>query len=348
VGAPQEIFIDPSIAGDSGTGTSGDPFGDLQFALDRQGTADYTRDATNGDRFNIKSGTAELLSTSLSLATYGTPTRDAPLIFQGFASTEGDGDFQAGTGIAEIDMQGNNSTIIAAGAGINFMHVHLHGTGNVAVFTADFNQHIIECEISEGTGGGITGGNLGPSVIGCHIHDTGGIGVNNCSLVLYNYFKNDGTTDFTTAIDSAAAVGSIVGNIISVDGSSNGIVVDHRNGGICSQNSIFSSGTSGTGITYTSPRDSALINNLVEGFNIGILYTPSTNQQPIYANNKVFNATTDFSQAGQTEALLVQLNEVLSATPFDKSGSDTFINRKTFFSPVDTGNVHGGAYKGAS
>ena len=304
------------------------------------------RDATNGNRLNTKSGTAELLDESLSLSTYGVPTRDAPIIFQGIASTAGDGDFQAGTGIGEIDMQGNNNTIIAAGSGIDFMHMHLRGTGSAVVITAASNQHVIECEISGGTGGGIVGNGFGPTVIGCHIHDTGGIGIDDCAAALYNYLKNDGTA-FTTAMITFINASPVIGNIISVSGSTNGIAVESREG-IISQNSIFSSGTSGTGITYTFARDSALMNNLVEGFGTGILYTPATVQQPIYANNAVFNATTDYSQAGQTEALLVNDNEVLSATPFGKSGSDTFANRKTYFAPVNTGNVHGGAYPAGS
>jgi hypothetical protein len=36
-------------------------------------------------------------------------------------------------------------------------------------------------------------------------------------------------------------------------------------------------------------------------------------------------------------------NESLGATPFAKSGSDTFANRFVYFAPADTGNVYGGA-----
>ena len=46
--------------------------------------------------------------------------------------------------------------------------------------------------------------------------------------------------------------------------------------------------------------------------------------------------------------MFVNDNETLSATPFDKSGSDTFANRYTYFAPVDTGNVRGGAYPSAA
>ena len=342
--APTESYVDPSIAANSGTGTIGDPWGDLQYGLDQ-----VTRDATNGDRFNVKSGTAELLTTSLSLTTYGTPTRDAPLIFQGYASAAGDGDLDAGTGSGEIDMQGNNFTIIAAGGGINFMHMHCHGTGSAYVLTMGTDQAVIECEISVGTGGGITGNTFGPSVIGCHIHDTGGIGINGGASTLFNYLKNDGTTDFTTAISSLTGSAAVIGNIISIDGSSNGIIVDVRSGGVVMGNSILAATGSGIGITYINSRSSSLMNNLVEGFSssgTGILYTVASIQQSVYANNGAFNNTTNYSQSGSVEALLVNDNETLGATPFDKSGADTFANRHTYFSPVNTGNVHGGAFVG--
>lgn len=72
-----EVYVDPSIAGDSGAGTVGDPYGDLEYALEQ-----VTRDATNGDRFNIKAGTDEILEFALDvIVDYGTPTRIAPLFF---------------------------------------------------------------------------------------------------------------------------------------------------------------------------------------------------------------------------------------------------------------------------
>ena len=52
-----EVYVDPAINGNSGTGTLVDPYGDLQYALDTK-----ARDSTNGDRFNIKAGTAEVLA----------------------------------------------------------------------------------------------------------------------------------------------------------------------------------------------------------------------------------------------------------------------------------------------
>jgi hypothetical protein len=58
--APTDSFIDPSIAGNSGSGTIGDPWGDCQHALDT-----VTRDATDGDRMCIKEGTDEIHTAAL-------------------------------------------------------------------------------------------------------------------------------------------------------------------------------------------------------------------------------------------------------------------------------------------
>ena len=88
-------YVDPAINANSGTGTLGDPFGDLQYALNT-----ITRNATDGDRINIKAGTAEVMAAAISLTTYGTPAQAAPLIFQGYTSAQGDG------GIGEINNGG--------------------------------------------------------------------------------------------------------------------------------------------------------------------------------------------------------------------------------------------------
>lgn len=88
-------YVNPAINADSGTGTIGDPFGDLQYALNT-----ITRDATNGDQINIKAGTAEVLAAALTLATYGTPTVTAPLIIRGYTAAASDG------GVGEISCGG--------------------------------------------------------------------------------------------------------------------------------------------------------------------------------------------------------------------------------------------------
>lgn len=105
-----EYYVDPAINANSGTGTIGDPFGDLQYGLNT-----VTRNATDGDRFNIKAGTAEVMAAAIDLTTYGTPTQAAPLIFQGYTSAQGDG------GIGEINNGGANVSVISSTT-LTFIH----------------------------------------------------------------------------------------------------------------------------------------------------------------------------------------------------------------------------------
>ena len=80
-------YVDPGSGSDvTGTGTVGSPWASVQHALDN-----ITRDATNGDQINIKAGTADVLSSPLTLATYGTTSATAPLSFRGYTSAAEDG-----------------------------------------------------------------------------------------------------------------------------------------------------------------------------------------------------------------------------------------------------------------
>lgn len=345
MGAPIKYFIDPAIAADTGAGTLADPWGDIQFALN---TA--TRNATHGDRMGVIGGTAELQTVALSLVTYGTPTFSAPLIFQGITAAGDDGDLETGTGIGAINMQGNNASIIAAGGGIFFRHMKLFNTGTAAVLNITTDQIVMQCEITQSTGGGIISDNSERStIVGNHVHDIGALGISRGGHVLFNYLKNDGTNDFTAAINAGA---NTANNIISIDGSSDGIRTTNIIAGSIANNSILSGGGTGKGIlTGTDELIVGIImNNLVEGFSgaggVGITINSTSRNNAIYAGNAAFNNTTNYSDGQKTEYLLVSDNETLSASPYDKTGPDTFANRDLYFSSVDTGNVHGGAFTG--
>lgn len=80
---PVNYYVDPAINANSGTGTIGDPFGDLQYALNT-----ITRSTTVGDQINIKAGTAEIQTSAITLATYGSPTK---LILRGYTTSANDG-----------------------------------------------------------------------------------------------------------------------------------------------------------------------------------------------------------------------------------------------------------------
>lgn len=331
--APTEIYVDPAINANSGTGTIGDPYGDLQYALD---TA--TRDATNGNRMNIKAGTAEVLTGAISLSAFGSPTAFAPLIFQGYATTAGDG------GQAEINGGAGDFSVMAA---VNFTHWHhikLCNTGTAAVLRLGQYSSITECELSDSTGGGLVGAAY--SIVSrLYVHDIAGVGVISAVHVDNSYFSNGAENKFTTAIEVPLS-GSAVRNIVVVDGSTNAIAV--QTGGIAKHNSIIATSGAGTGIALTGTFPGygcAIEANLVEGFSgpggRGIYLAGC--DQALCDRNALYNNSTNVARAANVDILYGE-NETLGASPFAKSGTLTYANRYSYFAPSDVGNVRGGAY----
>lgn len=345
MGALAETFVDPSIAADSGTGTIGDPFGDLQFAFNS-----VTRDATNGDRFNILTGTDEILAAALSLATYGTPTAAAPLLIEGFTAAAGDG------GIGGID--GNGSFGMWASSlldSIWMKNLHCHNSGSATIIDLDNDIAIVNVEVDTTTGSGIDIDASG-LVADCNIHNIGGIGIRFLNAIgsraVGNYLTN-GANSFTDAIFTGSQHCKINRNIISISGASNGIslggIVDTVN-----NNAVLSSSGTGTGIRVVADTDNLhlIYGNAVEGFIGvgGVGYDTSaltTNHIFMLERNVAFNNTTNYSTTGE-HILLDNDNEVSPATPFAKSGLDTFVNRLLFFEAANTGNVQGGGYPSGS
>jgi hypothetical protein len=172
-------------------------------------------------------------------------------------------------------------------------------------------------------------------------------------IVAWNYLKNDGTTDFVDALKPGTNT-IVEHNIISIDGATVGIANTGSFNIAWLHNSILASSGTGIGIEHSSGigLSFSLVNNLVEGFSggggIGIQLATGTRQSAIYAGNAVYDNETEYDDGGKTDYLLVADNETLGASPFAKSGADTFANRFTYFAPVDTGNVQGGAYPAAA
>lgn len=312
---PTEIYVDPAIAADSGTGTIGDPFGDLQFALNS-----VTRDATNGNRFNVKAGTAEVLAAALTLATYGTPTEDAPLVFQGYTSAAGDG------GIAEIDL--NSFAMFTTTYGhVSVGFCEPHNAGSATILTLGVGGTAFENEIHDTTGNAIYLNGANAKAIRNHIHDVGNIGIFMASTgtcALLNRLENGSVKKFARCV-SGTGGGLIEENTIDVDGSTDGIVID-GDGVNCRNNSIYSAGGTGVGISTLAVRGySILLDNVIEGFS-GVggngIELHASGKAQLYGGNKVYNCTTNFDVTGK---VLVDLggNASLSASPFvDAAGGD--------------------------
>lgn len=332
MGTPTQVYVDPSIAGNSGTGTSGDPYGDLQYALDQT-----TRDSTNGDQFNIKAGTAEVLSSALSFATYGTPSVAAPCIFRGYTSTANDG------GIAEIDGNGGNFAIL----GQDYTHaidMNLHNTGTAAVVS--LARSATNCEIHNSTGGLVTAANC--IVTKCHLYDCNAAAVIKCKSLFFSFIDNTQTKATSIRlVDTTGQNFVAMGNIFVMGANAaQGIdILDDR--ALIVGNSFYSTGGTGAAIAHGADRDLLVVmDNLIEGFSgtggAGIDGESRSEGHTVIAGNAVYNCTTAY--ANSADYIFSEDNETLSASPFAKSGSATYANRLTFFEPADTGNVYGGAF----
>jgi hypothetical protein len=112
-------------------GTALLPFHTVQGALDLT-----TRDATDGDRINVKAGTTLTLDATLDYTTYGTPAAAAQLTIQGYTTSAGDG------GIGVIDGAGTYS-ICTAWTYVTFTDMKLGNCGSADVLDFGDASHAV-------------------------------------------------------------------------------------------------------------------------------------------------------------------------------------------------------------
>lgn len=337
--AISEIYVDPSIAADSGAGTIGDPYGDVEWAVKQ---ADLP---AGGARVNIKAGTDEILVAALQTAladvteagksSAWVPTRTAPLIFQGYTATAGDG------GVGGISGGGSVGIMTDAVLDyVSFLDLHLHNTGAVQVLNLDNDCTVSRCEINNSSLGGVFVDNS--SIISdCYIHDIAGPGVgvggDNCQIKR-NLFEN-GSKIFTYTINLNVVAANVYRNIFKLDQSSNGMSIGVHECSV-NHNSFWSDGGTGTAIELaTNILASEITNNVFDGFSgtggVAIDLSASGTAVQKFGANSIYNCTTGIA----TGAIIyddIGGDETLSASPFtDPSNGD--------FSPVDTGSVKEGS-----
>lgn len=312
-----QYYCDPSIAGNSGTGTSGDPYGDLQYALDS-----ITRDSTNGDQINIKAGTAEILAAALVLTTYGTPATTAPLVMRGYTSSANDG------GRGAVDCNGY-TFIASTPAHIILIDLDFSGSATAAggsIALGDYCQ-VWNCSV-ENTSGYAVGINTGGIVAGCYLTNcltgiTLGRGGGNGSHAIGNYILNSGARTTTTGIISALN-SNVIENVVKLGNSGKGITV--ANSSIIKNNSVFSAASTGAGIEAAAATYRwFIINNIIEGFSGtgGIGLNIASTNSGIYGHNAYYNNATNESVASG-EAISLGNNDTLGASAFVNAGSADF------------------------
>ena len=339
MGAPTEYYVDPSLGVDTGSGTLASPWGRssgsvIQYALDN-----ITRDATNGDRINVKSGAYDTLSANMSFSLYGNGTGAAPLIIQGYSSSPGDGGVGQIDGTASgydtgeqfqdclhlVDMEVRDSTVYGDDGCVAY-NCYVHMTSSGAGIGFDNNSMIIGCRV-EATGRGL-------------------------EVLSGTVFGNYVQTSSNYAIQCGVGTACIYGNIATVTGTSTGgIYIDRANCYVYG-NTIFSQDAStSAGIFYGSSTLSphSIANNVIEGFSgtggRGIDY--GTGDPPLTSslNNSVYNCSTPFTTPLSGEFYIDAGNETLVSSPFAKSGSPSYADRLNYFSLNDVGNVRTGSFQ---
>lgn len=346
-----QVYVDPSIADNSGAGTKISPHGDLQYSLDRSGM-DYTKGA-NGTQINIKAGTAEVLTAKLDFSIFGAaPTEAANVTFRGYTTDENDG------GIGEVNVNGETSFINEISMDyIRIFDLYLHGSSGVMI-RLDNSAVIINCRIED-------------AVIGIQVDLYGwieanqltNIGGTQCiqvtgdSSVHANYYQHHATKQPTYVIGLLGIRDSAYRNIISLGGNSNGIRIASEKQTVV-HNSLLAAGTTGGGIVFAAnSTDSHIIkNNIISGFSgtggDGINFATTVRALAYYGGNAFYDCETDELNIGDALGFpfpgtsILRDNESLGADPFAKSGSDTFANRFVYFAPNDVGNVLSGALDG--
>jgi hypothetical protein len=341
MGALTQIYVDPSLDSDSGAGTSGDPYGDLQWALNVVGR----RDTANGTQINIKAGASpEVLTAPLNWTEWGaTSTSNAPTVLRGYNDTANDG------GRAVID--GGGGAISSAAAFTHWIDLELRNGGSSTILDVGATCRIANCRIHNTSGIGV---NLATNclVTGCEIFDCGEgvVAAAANGFIEYNYFRYGTIRNFTTATRNVQS-GPVRWhrNIISMGTTGNAITIANP-GGQCVCNSILAAASTGHGISTsgTSKLQSAIIvNNVIEGFNgeggRGFDWANETRTPLMYAGNAAFGNATNYANVGDMGVFENVDNEVLTASPFAKTGDDTFANRFAYFSPTTEGNIRGGA-----
>jgi hypothetical protein len=337
-----------NLSGDDGT-TSALAWADLQYALDQ------TTRSTSGDRFNIKAGTSEVLNGTLSIASYGVPTFQGPLLFQGYTTTSQD------QGKATVSGDGRYSIFSLSWADyINFLDLRLINSGSNIVLQFDDACSVIRCEVS-GSTTILLDADSYTFVSQCYFTDGSGIGLGGSQCrVEWCFFQNTGTTDFVVVAQPWET--RVTNCFFSLDNASSAITVSNLQGDKVENNSILSNGGNGYGILCDTATSSptTVVNNIVEGFSgaggRGFDWTAASRDYRYFKYNAAYNNTTNYDTVDGTIIDAQTDNEVLTASAFKKTGSlptdftsaNFWSDVYAYFEPVDIGNVLNGFPEGSN
>jgi len=334
-----ELYIDPSIAGNSGAGTVGDPYGDVEWAVKQANMP------VGGVRLNVKSGTAEVLVAALNTAMADTseagktvawvPTETGPLIVQGYTASQGDGGKGSISG-------GGSVSIMTSTSYVMFVDMILHNTGSGARLLQLNNwSWVIRCELHTSTNvTGVLALGIASGVIDSYFHDYSGAAIElNEAYCARNYITSSAGVNKVLVGCSGACY--VVDNIFDVSNITDAALSLH-DGGVANNNSFYNSvaGTKYAIQVAASTIGGSITNNIIEGWSgvggIGIKIDGSQSGIRHIGGNAFFNCETEISAPSLWTVLDIGDDETLLVSAFtDAPNAD--------FSTIDTGNIKAGA-----
>jgi hypothetical protein len=337
--AAQNIFVDPSIAADSGAGTVGDPYGDLEYAI-----ASESHDTTNGTIFWIKAGTAEVLTQALDFSTFGYGSSGAPLTIAGYTSAAGDGGIGAidadtfqlladasavFTQFVNMDLYGSvvASALLDVGDDVSFVNCHVYRLGNPSaadILISDSNAVVINSRITDGR------------------VDLGFAAAVRDSVFL----ARDQITEYPAFILRVGASSTVERTIILANGtgwSATGLKLGRRS--IAKHVSVYAAdGQTGEGIDNQGNYAVAIVNCMVQGFNGtgGEGFQSRTGDGwHVFCGNVAYDCTDNYPDATDNlvnaEHIAHEDNEDAATGIFADPDAEDLL-------PVDTGNIAHGAW----
>lgn len=339
MGTPTQYYVDPSLGSDTGDGSVSTPWGRASGSVVQHALDTITQDTANGDQINIKAGSADTLSSPLTLVTYGTPAYEAPLIFRGYATVANDGDFEAQTGLGEINC-GGGAMFAAANNYTHLIDLHIHTAGSAAIITLNTYAQVFRCKIHGTTGNGVIT-SAGSLVRNCWLYDISGVAINTggYSAITDNFITGTPTTGILFNNSQGTYC---LRNILSLSGAANGIGNAYHSVNI-THNTVYNAASSGTPNGIARSANSlgiSIANNIVSGFTGGTGISGATSRHYFSVmGNAVYNCGTPYAL---DDTVFSEDNEELGSTPFAGTPGTTFSTRFTDFAPVSA--VQGSAY----
>ena len=328
----------------SSDGSQANPWADAEYASNN-----HTASTTQKNRFNIKSGTKEILAAA-GITTFGTPSFSGDnWAIQGYGTNAGDG-VQA-----EIDCNGFalHATGNLSGIGVVDVHVNNGPTG-AHVLPLSTVGTVIRCKFSNCPGGVMTGGAVFPFNEVDDCGDAGGTAVvHSVKNASDNWFYQSSEAPTICLRHTGSAHRNII--VINVAGATDGIstVTDEIS---VNHNTIvhLQNGTGQGFISGANRRGRKINSNAIEGFSgvggIGVK-TSSDEASSSVAGNAVNDCTTEYDIDVDRD-LFTEDNEESAdfgspSTIFAKVGTvSVYADRLTYWQVKDLGNLRGGAFGG--